>query len=400
MRKPGLNLLICLLVSFIPASFAFADTVRPTEPKNVILFIGDGMGFQQVKAASLYKSGAFNSLSFQSLPYEAEMSTHAADRAITDSAASGTAIATGRKANCGVISCAIPGDGRPLQTLLEYFQSRGKATGLVTTTYITHATPAVFAAHQSSRNNYEQIADDYLNLTKPNLLFGAGAHGLANSEATAAGYTVVTDADSLLRLDTESADFVAGLFGTDIPYEYDGLADLPHLSQMTAVALDILDNDPDGFFLMVEGGKIDWACHANDLPRAVCETVEFDRTVARTLQWAENHPETLIIVTADHETGGLKVTAGRGKGRFPDVTWSTGGHTSANVPIYATGPNAHLVTGLLDNTDIFRIATADPTCAASPDSSAAASLLLISTIVLCIVLIGGWHNFVPAQPSD
>jgi alkaline phosphatase len=160
-----------------------------------------------------------------------------------------------------------------------------------------------------------------------------------------------------MAVDTATTVRLCGLFGTShLPYEYDGYgAEYPHLSEMTDVALDILDNDPRGFFLMVEGGRIDHACHANDLPRAVLETVEFDAAVQSVIDWMGPRTDTLVVVTADHETGGLRVVEGNGEGEFPTVTWSTGGHTGDDVPVYATGPNADLVTGVFENTLIFEI---------------------------------------------
>jgi alkaline phosphatase len=151
---------------------------------------------------------------------------------------------------------AIPGDGSELETMLEYFSYRGKTTGLVTTTYMTHATPAGFGAHEPSRDNLPQIAGDYLNQTRPNVIFGGGANGLSIPDAVAAGYTVVTDRAEMQALDLDSVTLASGQFGsTHFPYEYDyfmgiddGYDTLPHLSEMTTSALDILDADPDGFF--------------------------------------------------------------------------------------------------------------------------------------------------------
>jgi alkaline phosphatase len=315
------------------------------------------MGFEQVKAAGIYKNGAPGTLIMESFPYHGQVTTDSADSAVTDSAAAATAIATGFKVDNGVVSMAIPGDGSELETLLEYFKTPGKSTGLVTTTYITHATPACFGAHEPSRSNYPAIADDYLNQTRPNVILGGGANGMSPSSAQAAGYIVVTDTAEMLALNTETVDMVSGQFGSSaLPYELDGLGSLPHLSEMTEIALEILDNDPDGFFLMVEGGLIDWACHANDLPRTISETIEFDNTVQEVLDWAQGRTDTLIIVTADHETGGLSVVANNGADEYPTVTWSTGGHTGANVPVYAGGPNAELILGAMDNTDFFTVA--------------------------------------------
>lgn len=326
-------------------------------PHNLILCIGDGMGPEQIKAARYF---AGTNLFFETFPYQSAMTTLSASSPVTDSAAAATAMATGIKVNNGVISLALPGDGSELKTLLERFGARGKRTGLVTTTYITHATPAAFGAHESSRNNLSQIAQDYLGQTTPNVLFGGGANGMSVAAAVIAGYTVVTNMATLAGLNPDLETFVSGQFGdSHLPYEYDGLGDYPHLSEMTVVALDVLDNDPDGFFLMVEGGRIDHACHANDLPRCIGETLEFDVAVQCVAAWAAGRDDTLVLVTADHETGGLTVLADQGAGEYPTVTWSTGGHTDTGIPVYAYGLNAYLATNVTDNTNIFGMAMSD-----------------------------------------
>jgi alkaline phosphatase len=275
-----------LLIGFVQVALS--------QPRNVILFIGDGMGFEHVKAAGMYANGVDGSLSFEVFPYQGEMTTFSADSSITDSAAAATAMATGFKVNNGVVSMAYPGDGSELETLLEYFKNRGKSTGLVTTTYITHATPAAFGAHEPDRANLSEIGIDYLNQTRPNVLFGGGANGMSSVSAEQAGYTVVSDRSEMELLDTENITFVYGQFGnTNLPYEYEGLGPLPHLSEMTSTTLEILDNDPDGFFLMVEGGRIDHAGHANDIARNVFETVEFSNAVEKAIDWAQKRTDTL-----------------------------------------------------------------------------------------------------------
>lgn len=212
---------------------------------------------------------------------------------------------------------------------------------------------------------HNEIVTDYLYQTRPNVLYG-GAKWISVSSATTAGYTVVTDRASMQALDTETVTMVSGQFGsTHLPYEWDystgtdtGYDTLPHLSEMTASALAILDNDSDGFFLMVEGGRIDHAGHApNNIERNVYETVEFSNAVQVAIDWGQGRSDTLIIVTADHETGGLTVLQNNGQGNFPSVDWGSTGHTAANVPVYAWGVNAGLVSGVMDNTDLFGVAT-------------------------------------------
>lgn len=344
-----------------------------SKPKNVIFFIGDGMGPQQVKAGGIYAYGAAGTLSFELFPYQGELTTYQYGGGIPDSAAAATSLATGYKVNGGVVSMAYPGyppdypEGSELLTLLEYSKALGKSTGLVSTAYLTDATSAAFGAHEPTRSNYSQIAGDYLNQTQPNVLFGGGANGMSRSSAEAAGYTVVENKAAMLALDTENVSKVSGQFGSaDLPYEYDGLGSLPHLSEMTTTALSILDNDTDGFFLMVEGGRIDDACHSNDFTRTIPEVNEFADAVQAAIDWAAGRNDTLIIVAADHETGGLTVLSNNGAGNYPDISWSGTGHTATNVPVYAWGVNAGFISGVMDNTDIFGIVTADTVTLDSP----------------------------------
>ncbi len=314
------------------------------------------MGFEQVKAAGMYAHGTPGTLPFEAFPHRAEMTTHSADSPVTDSAAAATALATGRKVDNGVISLARPGGGGELETLLEHFRDRGRRTGLVTTADVTHATPAAFGAHRPSRNDLSGIFADYLTVTRPNVLFGGTGAGIPATSVAEAGYALVTDRAGMQALDPEAVAMVCGRFGEDhLPYEYDGLGALPRLSEMTASALSMLGNRAEGFFLMVEGGRIDHAGHVNDIGRNVLETVGFSHTVRVVTDWARGRSDTLVLVTADHETGGLKVLQNNGRGSLPTVSWSTTGHTDARVPVYAWGANARNVSGVLDNTDLFGI---------------------------------------------
>ncbi|MFP4054545.1 MAG: alkaline phosphatase [Phycisphaerae bacterium] len=332
----------------------------------VILMIGDGMGFEQLDAASLFAYGRKGKLTLQQLPVRGDVATHPAEgkKTVTDSAAAGTAIATGVKVRNGVLSLRIPGNGERLETLLEIASDRGLRTGLVSTTHLTHATPAAFGAHVVRRDHYDDIAEDLLNRSRPDLLLGGGGKGLKPDDAESAGYAVALTRRGLQRIAERSKRpaRVAGLFGEGhMPYEYEyamrinsGYDRLPHLSEMTAFALEHLSAEESGFFLMVESGRIDHAGHTNHVHNNVMETLEFDNAVRTVLKWAAGRENVLVVVTSDHETGGMKVTGKTALGVWPEVSWASKGHTGVNVPLYATGPGARAFVGSMDNTDIFR----------------------------------------------
>ena len=373
-------------ISGMGAMFAavvgWCATAIAAPPANVILMIGDGMGPDHVRAASFFAQGKEGALFMESLPHHAKVTTCSfyaiptnANPAtiapkVTDSAAAGTAIATGRKVYNGVLSVALPGDGAPLQTVLESAKAAGKKTGLVTTAHLTDATPSAFGAHEKARSMAKEIARDYLDKSRPNLLLGgpdkSKSVALTVDGGTAAGYKVVTDRTGLQALLADPPDHILGIFGAGGPmcYEFDHATTtrkeydrIPHLSEMAKAALEILSKSEKGFFLMVEGACIDKASHGNHIERAVYETVEFDRAVRAVVEWAAKRDDTLVLVTADHETGGLKVTEGKAAGTIPTVSWSSKGHTSTDVPLWGMGPGSEKIAGLLDNTDVFRLAS-------------------------------------------
>ena len=325
----------------------------PAAAANIILCIGDGTGVEQIKVGGWFKG---TNLCFEGWTNSARVTTCSASSAITDSAAGATAMATGHKVKNGVLSVAIPGDRHELKTFLEHAKDMGKRTGLVTTTRVTDATPGAFGAHALSRTNYNQIAADYMERSRPDVILGGGRTGMSVTGAVAAGYVVVTNRAELLALNTANEARVSGQFGSgDMPYEQDGMGTLPHLSDMAGVALRVLEHGTNGFFLLVEGGLIDHACHINDVGRCVREVAEFDNAVQTVLNWCSNRTDTLVLVTADHETGGLTARTNNGMGANPAVAWKTTGHTATNVGIWARGPNAEAVAGVLDNTDVFHV---------------------------------------------
>lgn len=334
----------------------FAPLYAAQAPKNVILMIGDGMGFAQVTLARL---SADHPLNMDSMKYAAFVKTQSADATVTDSAAAGTALATGFKTNNGMIS-TLP-DGTQVPTILEAAQKLGKTAGLVTTTTITHATPAVFGSHIASRKGEADIAPQYLEKKIDVLMGGGRMFFIPKSqdqskrederdligEAKSAGYAFVDTREGLL---SANGSKLLGLF------QMSGLtteSPEPTLAEMADEAIQTLSADKDGFFLMVEGGQIDWRCHENDAPGSIKQTMDFDAAVGKALDFARSKGNTLVIVTADHETGGLAII-------YPDagstdkfkVAWTTKGHSACNVPLLADGPGAGSFTGVLDNTDI------------------------------------------------
>ncbi|MBN1611039.1 MAG: alkaline phosphatase [Polyangiaceae bacterium] len=318
--------------------------------KNVILFIGDGMGFNHVLAGRSFDNGNGAPLTLETLPEHAEMTTFSASSSVTDSAAAATAMATGHKVDNGVIAMAIPGDRSELPTALELRKARGQATGLVTIhDSVSSATPAGFGAHSDSRGDTSEIMSDLSTGSRPNLLFGDDTGAVSSTEFADAGYTVIETEQALLGVDPASAEFLLGLFPSDVPT----------LALRTWRALQILDQDPDGFFLMVEQADTDKQSHANNLSGVVDAVIELDGAVQVALAWAAARTDTLIIVTADHETGGLvcgfSEAESTSQGVLPDCSFTCGVHTAANVPVFATGVGAGSVVGVLDNTEIFAL---------------------------------------------
>lgn len=335
----------------------------PAAPRNVVLFIGDGMGQHQIAATGMYKNGLPGTLYFQTFKVHGLVRNASADAEITDSAAAATAMACGRKVNNHVVSLAVPGDGQALPSLVDFYQKRRKSTGLVTTTFMTDATPAAFAAHAKDRYDWDTIAQQYLDIGRPEILFGGGGYGMSEAAASTAGYTVL---HSLEGFDPTAASglMLAGLFGEGYyPYEAVGVYDRPHLYESAAAAVRCLSLDPDGFFVMIEGGMIDRGGHLNRLDFVIGEVIAFERTV-RDVMDLVNLDDTLVIVTADHATGDLQIQQNNGRGKWPEVTWGTTGHNVGAVDLFAVGRGADLFKerfetqgGYIDNTEIYALLT-------------------------------------------
>lgn len=351
-------------------------------PIYIIIYIGDGMGAEHRKAAGWVSQGMDGSLVMDTLPAQGLSQTASASSEITDSAAGGTAIATGTRTNNGII--ALSPEGETLKTILEYAQEQGLAVGLVTTVQISHATPASFGSHVPSRTMMNEIALQLFE-NEINVLMGGGEDEFLPSgtagcypedgertdgrnlilEASAAGYTTLCTGAALDSLDTENTNKLIGLFSDEgmlRPFS-------PTLVNMTTKAIEILDNNPQGFFLMVEGGQIDWASHSNDAENAIQDTIDFDAAVNVGVNFMSDKENGVLIVTADHETGGMSVHLSSNSTPEEDgpfyakegtpfyIRWATSGHTAADVPVSAMGKHGSLINDTIKNTDIFWAAT-------------------------------------------
>lgn len=402
------------------AGVAAAFCAAPGPPGSAVLFIGDGMGPAYVTATRVARGGSRGRLRIDGLPYTALSRTHSADSPVTDSAAAASAMACGQKTANGVLcedASAVYGkqDGRKLESIAAWAKRRGLRVGLVTTTTVTHATPAAFYAHEKDRDNEAGIARQAVE-SGFHFLLGGGRKFFpedVRAEAGAAGWTVVETADALRAIGGLDHR-VLGLFADGhLPYEPEieaarkrmdgGEGDAaartaPTLPEMTRWAIDGLRKTGQPFFLMVEGGRIDHAGHANWARTLVDETAAFDEAIGYAVDRLDPKT-TLVLVTADHETGGLALNGypdekdgiwsayrdpwgEKGDEPYPVLTFSSGpgtkrqtrqapygaddprpsglslgsaAHTGVDVVLYAWGAGAERVHGTLENTAIYTI---------------------------------------------
>ena len=323
---------------------------RFKKPKNVVLLIGDGMGVAQVYAGITANRGELNISQMRHIGFS---QTASADNYITDSAAGGTAMSCGKRTDNGKI--AVDQDDKPLKSILKIAEEQGKATGLIATSTITHATPASFIANNVTRGDQAGIASDFLK-TDIDLFIGGGRKYFDQredgrnlvAELKEKGYQVV---DGIEAISEVKAGKLAGFIADDRPGKVPERKG--QLLTATQTGLNILDDDKDGFFVMIEGSQIDWGGHAQDITYITTEMLEFDQVVGEALRFAAADKETLVIVTADHETSGLAITGGdMNTGEVSGVCPSNK-HTAIMVPVFAYGPGAELFMGIYDNTAIF-----------------------------------------------
>lgn len=323
--------------------------------KNVILMIGDGMGKEIIKGSEVVKG---DKLVMSGMKYSTTVTTYSqsvtdGNAEYTDSAAAATAISTGVKTLNGYIG--LDSKEEKLETICEYAQSLNMETGLVARQVVSHATPAGMVAHNSSRSNYQQILREMIN-ANVNVMFGGGSQYYQSPKVQKAivenGYKYISSEDELNTLSKED-DKVLGMFA----YDNIGSAEkTPSLMNMTSKALDMLDNDK-GFFLMVEGSNIDSYEHNQNMEQVLGQMQGFDQTVDYVLRWAQEHPGTLVIVTADHETGGVTLPDNPKPEDINDSCFTSDGkHTNADVWLFASGAQSKGLceNDVIDNTDIAK----------------------------------------------
>ncbi len=435
MKKKYLAFILILLV-IIFTLFLFRSCPRAPRPLNIILMISDGCGYNCFDLVSLYQYGRTKAQIYDSFPIQFAVSTYSASSTPydpqkawasfdfvlsdpTDSAAAATAMATGVKTNDDVV-CLGPG-GTRLTSIIELAEVLGKKTGTVTSVPFCHATPASFLAYADSRYEYEDIARQIIRESPADVVMGCGHpyYDRSGRHVEEPNFRYVGDQetwDALLRGDTgadadldgrpdpwtviQTAEAFRSLVEGPIPSrvfgiapiyrtlqqerEGDGQADpfdvppvktVPKLSEMVLAALNVLDDGPEGFFLMIEGGAIDWAGEDNQTGRIIEEQISFNRTVEAVVEWVEIHSrweDTLLIVTSDHETGyitgpgsGVEMPDGdlsktwiplvnKGKGKVPEMEWHSDYHTNSLVPLYAKGYGSERFAALADETDPVR----------------------------------------------
>ncbi|CAN5562636.1 alkaline phosphatase [soil metagenome] len=320
-------------------------------PRNVIFLIGDGMGLTQISAGMIRNNNYLNLERCQTVGLA---KTSSSDNLVTDSAAGATALASGVKTYNGAIG--VDPKEKPVPTLLEIASGNQITTGILATSSITHATPACFYAHQPSRKMNEEIAQDLVN-SEVDIFIGGGRDYFVNRKD---GRNLINDLknksfnifENITELDRVENNKI-GVFIADFePVSFlEGREDF--LPRATEKIIRLLNRKNNAFFLMVEGSQIDWKGHSNESEELISEMIDFDEAIGIALDFAEKDGETLVVVTADHETGGYAITGGDMETGAVEGKFITGSHTGVMVPVFAYGPGAHIFSGIYENTEIF-----------------------------------------------
>lgn len=320
--------------------------------KNVILMIGDGMSLMHVYTAWAANRGK---LWLENAQATGLSKTWAVKKLVTDSGSGGTSLATGVKTVYHAVG--VDPEGKPLTSLVDVAKELGKDAGLAVTCRLWDATPCDFCCHNIDRDKEEELVGDYPT-SGVDFVFGGGAQKFTNrkdgrdifKELQKKGYHVSRTLDDFFAYDKNSRIFA-------VPYDKD--TPLPDergdlLARASMKGISLMNQNKNGFFMMIEGSQLDDYGHFNQLDFLMKETLDFDKTIGEVMKWAAKDGETLVVVTADHETGGLTLVNGnKDEGRV-ECSFSTKDHTGAMVPVYAFGPGAENFTGIFENTDVFK----------------------------------------------
>lgn len=320
--------------------------------KNVILMIGDGMSLMHVYTAWAANRGK---LWLENAQATGLSKTWAVKKLVTDSGSGGTSLATGVKTVYHAVG--VDPEGKPLTSLVDVAKELGKDAGMAVTCRLWDATPCDFCCHNIDRDKEEELVGDYPT-SGVDFVFGGGAQKFTNrkdgrdifKELQKKGYHVSRTLDDFFAYDKNSRIFA-------VPYDKD--TPLPDergdlLARASMKGISLMNQNKNGFFMMIEGSQLDDYGHFNQLDLLMKETLDFDKTIGEVMKWAAKDGETLVVVTADHETGGLTLVNGnKDEGRV-ECCFSTKDHSGAMVPVYAFGPGAENFTGIFENTDVFK----------------------------------------------
>jgi alkaline phosphatase len=342
--------IIFILALSLAVSPAWAQK-KAKNPKNIILMVGDGMGVSQIYAGM---TGNFGQLNLERMPVVGFHKNQASNSFVVDSAAGATAFSCGVKTYNGAIG--VDAVGNPVPTILEIAEENGLSTGLIATCSITHATPASFISHQPSRSLDEDIAKDFL-ATDIDVFIGGGRKFFANRKdglnlidsLRSRNYQIANSIEEVQQV--KNGKLAAFLAEEQQARVSEGRGD--ELVKSTEVGLQLLQTNKKGMFLMIEGSQIDWGGHGNNTQYIVEEMIDFDKAIGRVLDFAEKDGNTLVIITADHETGGFSVNKGDTKTGMVEGKFTTGSHTGVMIPVFAYGPGSEKFAGFYENTEIF-----------------------------------------------
>ena len=338
-------------ITLVIASLIIALSASAQEVKNIIFLIGDGMGLTSVSMMQLENN--YNGVIFDSAENIALQRTYSADNRVTDSAASGTALATGYKTNNTYLG--VLADGTPVESIMEVAKEQGMNTGVVVTTYLQHATPAAFYAHIPNRHEYVKISEQLAH-SKLDVAIGGGMEFFKQlygeeleKQLQKRGFSLVTTMESLTQ--TSPRERVLALLADKEVGSNSGT----YLADATREALRLMDNKK-GFVLMVEGSLIDGMGHANDATAQQSEMQSFMGAVEVAVEYASQNPETLVVVTGDHETGGLSIVSCDSdfclSEQGIEYRWTTKGHSGVMLPIYLYGAGAEKINGIMENAEL------------------------------------------------